>query len=662
MKKSAVKKSNPEVKNNASSKGIWISVLTIIIIVFYCYSPSLSEEKEFTNWDDTGYVTNQSLIRSSESEKVDSLFSTSNHVMLNYHPLTMLTLAYNYSKTELDISSYMQWNLALHILNALLVFLFIYYLSQKNVLIAFFTSLWFGIHPMHVESVAWISERKDVLYTFFFLLSLLSYQYYLITKKWWGIIVVFVLFIASCLSKAMAVPLPIILILLDYYHGRKFNLRSIIEKIPFFVISFLIGILAWKIQNQGAVAKEGVFTIFQEGMFACYGFVMYWFKLFMPTDLSAFYPYPNLGPEDNLPILFYLAPFLVFVSIFIIPFILWRKKNELLKPYVFGMAFFTIMVALVLQFISVGSAIMADRYTYIPYIGSFFLLLKVITHFKFEVKYKLVTYIFLGAYTCVLAKTCFDRVPVWTNSETLWSDVISKYPFEIEQKGNQVKIIKYGVEVAYKNRGNYYREHNEMDRAFNDYNALVMARVKEPLIYSNMANMYALDAKFDKAMEMYALAIERNDKNYETYLNRGITYAKMGNHKMAISDFRKANQLRPNNPPIMSNLASELLNNGEYEATIVQAQKLIKLSPSTYEGYFYRGTAAINQKKHTEGIKDLLKSIEFNPAYSFAYYNLSIAFKLTNDNVQALFYAEEAKKRGYPVTEQYITALKQTNL
>ena len=663
MKKSAGKKSNPEVKINSSSKtGMWIAILTIIIIVLYCYSPSLSVEKEFTNWDDTGYVTNQSLIRSSESEKVDSLFSTSSHVMLNYHPLTMLTLAYNYSQSGLEISSYMHWNLFIHILNVLLVFLFIYYLSNKNMLISFFTAIWFGIHPMHVESVAWISERKDVLYTFFFLLSLLSYQYYLTTKKWWGIIVVFVLFIASCLSKAMAVPLPIVLILLDYYHGRKFNLRSIIEKIPFFVISFLIGILAWRIQNQGAVAKDGVFTVFQEGMFACYGFVMYWFKLFIPSDLSAFYPYPNLGPEDNLPILFYLAPFIVFTLIFIIPFLLWRKKNELLKPYVFGMAFFTIMVALVLQFISVGSAIMADRYTYIPYIGSFFLLLKVITHFKLEVKYKLITYIFLGAYTCVLAKTCFDRVPVWTNSETLWSDVISKYPFEIEQKGNQVKIIKYGVEVAYKNRGNYYREHNQMKLAFNDYNTLVMARVKEPLIYSNMANMYALEANFDKAMEMYGMAIERNDSNYETYLNRGITYSKMGNRSASIADFRKAAQLLPNNYQIMSNLASELLNNKQFDEVINLSQKLMKLSLTGFEGYFYRGTALINQKKYQEGIKDLLKSESINPNYSFTNYNLSVAYSLISDRAKALFYAEKAKIQGYPVTEQYISSLKQTKL
>ena len=660
MNKKTSKKSVPlQEGNSPSKKGIWIPLIVIIIAILCCYSPSFSDEKEFTNWDDPGYVTNQSLIQSFDSEKVDSLFNTSTQVMLNYHPLTMLTLAYNYSKAELDISPYMQWNLILHILNALLVFFFIYFLSQKNLFIAFFTSLWFGIHPMHVESVAWISERKDVLYTFFFLLSLLSYQYYLNAKKVWILFLVFILFIASCLSKAMAVPLPIVLLLLDYYYDRKFNFRSLIEKVPFFLVALFIGTLAWKIQGQGAIAKEGVFTIVQQVMFASYGFIMYWVKLFVPVDLSAFYPYPELGPENELPAIFYMAPLLVSVIVLAPVIILWRKKSLLLKPVVFGMGFFVIMVALVLQFISVGSAIMADRYTYIPYIGAFFLLLSALVQLKVQLKYKAISYTVLGIFTCFLAKQCYDRVPIWTNSETLWSDVISKYPFVIDQQGNKVKIIKNGVEVAYKNRGNYYREHNQMKLAFNDYNTLVMARVKEPLIYSNMANMYALEAKFDKAMEMYGMAIERNNSNYETYLNRGITYSKMGNRSASITDFRKANQLLPNNYQIMSNLASELLNNKQFEEAIKLSEKLIKLSPSGFEGYFYRGTALINQKKYPEGIKDLLKSESINPNYSFTNYNLSVAYSLINDRAKALFYAEKAKSQGYPVTDNFLTSLKQ---
>ena len=177
-----------------------------------------------------------------------------------------------------------------------------------------------------------------------------------------------------------------------------------------------------------------------------------------------------------------------------------------------------------------------------------------------------------------------------------------------------------------------------------------------------MANMYALEANFDKAMEMYGMAIERNNSNYETYLNRGITYSKMGNRSASITDFRKANQLLPNNYQIMSNLASELLNNKQFEETIKLSEKLIKLSPSGFEGCFYRGTALINQKKYPEGIKDLLKSESINPNYSFTNYNLSVAYSLINDRTKALFYAEKAKSQGYPVTEQYITALKQTNL
>jgi len=653
------KPSVSEKKSPSTRKLIWLPLLVITISIFVCYSPSLSEDKEFTNWDDTGYVTNQSLIKSFEAEKVDSLFSPSTHVMLNYHPLTMLTLAYNYSQGGMEITNYMHWNLFLHIFNAMLVFLFIYYLTAKNSFIAFFTALWFGIHPMHVESVAWISERKDVLYTFFLLLSILSYQYYLISKKWWGIVVVFVLFIASCLSKAMAVPLPFILILLDYYYERKLTFKSILEKIPFFLVSLLVGLLAWKIQSQEAVAKEGVFTLVQQFMFASYGFIMYWSKLLIPIELSAFYPYPGLGPTDQLPTIYYIAPLLGFLLVVFPTLFLWRKKSPLFKPFVFGMGFFILMVALVLQFISVGSAVMADRYTYVPYIGAFFLLLSIIVHYKVHLHYKVVTYFTLGVYTVFLSKQCYDRVPIWTNSETLWTDVIKKHPFIIEQENNKITVVKNGVEVAYKNRGNYYREHNQMDLAFKDYNTLVLARVREPLIYSNMANMYALEAKFDKAMEMYELALERNNTNYETYLNRGITFSKMGNHKAAILDFKKALQLFPNNIQITSNLASELLNNGQYPEVIIQAERLIKLLPQGFEGYFYRGTAYINQKKYADGIADLLKAVSINPNYSFSNYNLAIAYKLNNEAKKGLFYAEQAKKQGYPVSDDFLASLKQ---
>jgi hypothetical protein len=189
-----------------SSRSKWLIILGILALTFIAYLPGFSPEKEFTNWDDLGYVVEQPLVKTSNSDSLKLLFEPTTQVMLNYHPLTMLTLAYNYSNAELDIQPYFKTNLFLHILNTFLVFLVLFKWSKSSLYIAGFGALIFGIHPMHVESVAWISERKDVLYTFFFLLSLLSYLRYLDRQKIGWLLLTFVLFIASCLSKAMAVP------------------------------------------------------------------------------------------------------------------------------------------------------------------------------------------------------------------------------------------------------------------------------------------------------------------------------------------------------------------------------------------------------------------------------------------------------------------------
>ena len=640
----------------SSSIVVYLLAFLAIMLTLIAYQPAFDPEKSLTNWDDNGYVTDQSLIRSFDEEKIDSLFSPSTDVMLNYHPLTMLTLAYNYQESGLEIGSYINWNVGLHLANVLLVFIFIYLLTQKNLYISFFCSLMFGIHPMHVESVAWIAERKDVLYAFFFLLSLIFYLFYLKTKNYLFLLFTALVFVASCLSKAMAVPLPLVLLLMDYFYQKKITIKNILEKIPFLLFSIWIGWNALQIQSKGAIAADEVFTWVQQLMFASYGFIMYWVKLFIPYNLSAFYPYPGLSDSGNLPFFYYLTPFISLCIVLIPGFLLWRKKSNLFPPFLLGMGVFILMIALVLQFISVGSAIMADRYSYLPYLGAFFLMASVAD--QLVQKRKKVLYAGSIIIALVFMKLCYERVGIWQNSETLWTDVIKKYPFKISQKGQTIQVDQTGVEVAYKNRGNYYREQGKMDLAFNDYAVLVKARVRDPLIYSNMANMYALDNKFKEAMEMYALALERNKNNYEVYLNRGISYSKMQKHQEALKDFQKAAQLFPKNLQIEQSVAAEFLNTQKFDSTIQQGTRIIQLFPLDYSGYFYRGTAKINLKQYKEAIVDLSKAVQLKPNDSFVNYNLSIAYNLISDNKNALLFAEKAKMLGYPVQEEFIKRIK----
>jgi tetratricopeptide (TPR) repeat protein len=629
----------------------------LVIATYITFSPGFSPEKQFTNWDDLGYVVNQPLIKTQDADSSALLWKPSTEVMLNYHPITMWTLAKNYESAELDIQAYFQTNLFLHCINAILVFILLYSLAKGSIFVSFFGALLFAIHPMHVESVAWISERKDVLYTFFFLLSLLSYLRFQAKQNYVWLIACFGIFILSCLSKAMAVPLPFVLILLDYLNGRKINWKSLLEKIPFIVAAVWFGLNALEIQSKGAITDFDFFTGWQRIMFASYGYLSYWLKFFVPTGLSAFYPYPNLDRLGDLPLYYTLAPFILLVSIIGVLFFSWKRNLETFKISLFGIGFFSLMIALVLQFISVGAAITADRYSYIPYIGLVFMLLFLLE--KWSVFQRFKRYLIGGVilYSIVFMYLSFERTKVWTNSGTLWTDVIEKYPFVLKENGGKVEVLQTGAEVAYKNRGNFYRENGDSSAAMRDYLVLVKARVKDPLIYSNVGNMYALMNKYDSSLQMYTLALDRNPNIFDVHLNRGITYIKMLDYKNAFKDFNQALKLRPNDVGTLINLCAAYLNNKNYQECIQTSLALLKVAPQRWEGHFYQGTAFVNQGKFRQGAASLEQAIALNQNDPYIWFNAGIAQQQIGNKEKAKNYILKAKSLNYPVSDAILNGL-----
>lgn len=629
----------------------------LVIATYFTFSPGFSPEKQFTNWDDLGYVVNQPLIKTQDADSSALLWKPSTEVMLNYHPITMWTLAKNYEAAELDIQPYFQTNLFLHCCNAILVFIFLFNIANGSTFVSFFGALLFAIHPMHVESVAWISERKDVLYTLFFLLSLLSYLRFQRKQNYVWLIVCFGLFIFSCLSKAMAVPLPFVLILMDYLKGRKINWKSLLEKIPFIAVAIWFGLVALEIQSKGAITDFDFFTGWQRMMFASYGFLSYWIKFFVPIGLSAFYPYPNLDRLNELPLYFTLAPFALLLSMGGILFFSWKKNLETFKISLFGIGLFSLMVALVLQFISVGAAITADRYSYIPYIGISMMLLMLLENWKVFQNFK--NWIIGGMmlFSIVLMFASFERTKVWTNSGTLWTDVIDKYPFVLNETSEAIEVRQTGAEVAYKNRGNFYRENGDSSAAMNDYLVLVKARVKDPLIYSNVGNMYALMNKYDSSLQMYTMALERNPNTFDVHLNRGITYIKMLDYTNALKDFNQALKLRPNDVSTLVNLCAAYLNNKNYLACIKTSLTLLKVAPQRWEGHFYQGTAFVNQGKFKQGAEALEKAIAMNQNDPYIWFNAGIAQQQIGNKEKAKNYILKAKSLNYPVTDALLNSL-----
>jgi len=314
-------------------------LLAILLITFIIYFPTL--QNEFTTWDDDKYVTENYQIRDFTFNNIEIFFSDYYYGI--YHPFTMASLMIDYHFNELDATYFHLVSLILHLINTALVFILILAIIN-NLEIAIITSLLFGVHTLHVESVAWVSGRKDVLYALFYLLSLITYIKYLniieirlmkaeIKKNSFQIqfskatayyFFSLILYLFSILSKGMAVTLAFSVIAIDYLFKRNLLSRMVIfEKIPFIVLSVIFGIISIHApETTGGMTNPVDYTLFEEIHLASYAFVQYLLKMIIPINLSAYYPYP-----ENISGLLYLFPVLFIAYILIIVFI--NKKSRL---------------------------------------------------------------------------------------------------------------------------------------------------------------------------------------------------------------------------------------------------------------------------------------------------------------------------------------------
>ncbi|MCK9204025.1 MAG: tetratricopeptide repeat protein [Bacteroidales bacterium] len=613
-----------------------------------CYYPVVNNG--FTNWDDPGYITENQTLKDLQSDNLQKIFT--GFFMGNYHPLTMFSLAVDYNFVQSDPGWYHWVNLLFHLMNTLLTFFFIYNLTDKNSVIAAICALLFGIHPMHVESVAWISARKDVLYSFFFLLALIAWLKYLSSKSRSVLFYTLslVLFILSVLCKPAAVIFPVIILLIGFYKKRPFKSSSLFEAIPFFIISVFFGLIAVKAQSQTSITEWDAIGIFYRIMFASYGLLAYLVKFLFPFHLSAFYPYPTRFPiTETLPLIYYLAPFII-AGLFILVFISLKHSRD----YIFGFLFFFFNVALVLQFISVGASMMADRYTYLPYLGLSFIVGalsdRVFNRSLSSSKpLKFIALSMLIGYGLMLSILTRQRIRVWENSNMLWSDVISKYPGQ--------------VATAYKNRGNYLvRDEKEYEKGLQDYNAFIAIEPKNATIFNNRGNLYFLMGQFDLSLKDYNVSLSIDSNYYDGLVNRSLLLMKMNKFDLALRDINQAILQKPGIPANYKTRAWCYLQSGNYKAAIKDYDKIIVWGPPDASSYLYRGIAQFNSKRLQESMNDFSAAIKTDPALTDAWFNRSQVYFRLGDYKNAVEDARKAQQLGAKIPPEYISRLmKQEN-
>lgn len=519
---------------NSKAKKRQITICLFLILLTLAVFAQV-REFDFLNYDDDTYITANTNIQKGISLH-NIYWALTAEVSGNWHPVTLVSHMLDYHLFGLDAGKHHLTNLLFHVANSLLLFIILCRLSPTLYQNAFIVSL-FAIHPLHVESVAWISERKDLLCTFFFLLGLWSYIKYTSSRKITRYLAVLIFFGLGLASKPMIVTFPFILILLDLWplerihfsdsaHGVDWTTMNklLIEKIPLFFLSIISSITTVYFQKSGeAIASINHFSLFSRIFNAIVTYVVYLKKTFWPFDLAIFYPHPGHFPI-SLTITSLLL--LILISVFAIISI----KNY---PWFFtGWFWYMGTLVPVIGIVQVGSQSMADRYTYIPLIGIFFILVHGISLFlsKTGIRFaKFPAFITI----IILAAISWHQVRFFRNSRILFEHALA---------------TTNGSAIVHNNYGE--------------------ALVKEDMPI--------------KAAHHFAEAI-RITPSFETaHNNLGNVLAKLGNPEKAEYHYRQAIQLDPNYADAYNNLGALMYSQKKYKASIKCFKSALRIDPDSY--------------------------------------------------------------------------------
>lgn len=613
----------------------------IALLTYLIYKGSL--DNKFTNWDDLGYVLTNPLIKDSSIEGLKRLFNLDSLVMGNYHPLTIVTYWYEYSKHGLEPEIYHVHSLMFHILCTFTVFGFVRVLT-RNTITAAVAALLFAVHPMRVESVTWIAGRKDLLYGMFYMLACTTHILFVRNqagKKYLWFAATIVLFALSLFCKSVGVTLPVVLLLIDYYENRKLSIMLLVEKIPLFALSVTFGLISIYAQKDvGALGTLDVsFKAYERLALGCYALCTYLWKVVAPVGLTNFYPYP-LKVNDALPAVFYVYPLLAGGLIFVL--VKYLRHNRLV---VLGVSFFIINLLLLLQFMPVGGAIMSDRYTYIPYVGLFLLVGRAVAWLIEEKKQA--ASLVLGvtiAISLVYGYMTNERNQDWYDSISLWNDAIEKNP--------ESPIGYFYLGQDYYTR--FETSLTQQDRQRNGDSALYYftKSVERKPDYTSpiicIGEYQRSIGRIDEAKSTYLSALKIDDDLESAYLGLGVVYSIKQQYDSAGPAFRKALSLKEYFPEGHSNYANFLEITGRSDSALIEYAFSISQNPDAYIPYMNRARIYQKQGKTDLAIKDFSRASTLKPDNPEPYYMLAICYAKQGNKSQALQQVEESRKRGYP--------------
>jgi tetratricopeptide (TPR) repeat protein len=567
----------------------------------------------FVNWDDHGYLWLNPLIQPLSGEALANMFT--GHTCGNYSPLVVLTYSIEHLfdpvvkpgemvADNFNPFTYHLTNVLLHLGATAMSFFLFRALGLRSWALGIATVL-FGIHPMRSESVAWVTERKDVLYGLFYIGSLLSYWKYLSEpagKSRWMIWTV-VLGVLSYFSKIQAVSLPLSLICLDYYYGRDIkNWRVWIEKTHFWLLSLVIGLAGLHFLGLAEGLKDTGYSPVERFFFATFSLFSYLLKLAAPFDLSAYYPYPDKGA---LPALYYATP-LVLAGI---GWWVWKSAGKG-RTIVFAFMFFLVNIMFVLQFKGAGKAFMADRFTYIPYLGLFFALAhgyqSAMDGGASPLIRRLLPYLAAG-FIALLAFLTFRQNKTWQSSLTLWENVTNKFPDDA---------------LSWNNYGLAYLDMNADLKADVVFNQGLRADPDSPdLLYNAGITMNRL-GRYRDAIPYFDRLVTLRPDDANARFTRAQILLNSKEPVKAIADYRKALELGVKKPKyeVLEGIGKAAYNAGMY-AEALEALNEATSEKDNFNCQYLIGNCLAATGRMNDALNAFSRSIELNPEFAEGYNN-----------------------------------------
>lgn len=616
---------------NVHLKRLILIFLAILTLAAYWHV----QNHEFIIYDDPSYVTSNRIVQSGLSkEGIIWAFTTMD--VSNWHPLTWLSHMVDCHVFQLNPAGHHWTNLILHLLNVLFLFHILHRSTGETWKCGMVAAL-FAIHPLNVESVAWVAERKNVLSTFFWILTIYAYGYYAMRPQWYRYGLVVATFVLGLLSKPMLVTLPFVLLLLDFWPlkrtGFRFErdkvekhretcisicfqrasyLRLVAEKIPLIILSLFSSFMTLKAAANEAMAGIEILPLSLRIENVVVSYTLYIMKMLWPEKLAVFYPYCFSWPLWQV-----LATAIVLALI--TAFVLWKIKSH---PYL-SVGWFLYLGTLVpvIGLVQVGMQAMADRYMYVPMIGLFIMIVWGMSELFQKIRWG---NIFLktisGIVLLSLFVSTYFQVQLWENSLRLFQHTVSV------TKGNY---------VAHNIFANALRERGEFEAAEENYKKAIMINPGFWPAYNNLGIAYSFQRKYHDAIPLYLEAIRLNSDEPAIRFNLGDALMRTGRIEEAQVRFAEAVRMRPNDATYHNSLAVSMIKQGKHDEALIALRRAISLDPEHAGAHHNLAMILAHQNNFQEAVSHFKEALRIRADYTEARRNLDEVLKKISTPKQA---------------------------